>query len=235
MGKIFQEALWLRRDIPPFRWEDYDRKELERMPAEKLEPLMKTFTLLTANRYDPDTASWPKPDFWPWDWPANPTMVPADDQQCELCDESGCHCIEDVLPRRIPQPTGRRDGRGQGLCAIGPEGEIVYRQDQILGELLGKLAPLDTHRDGWAMELVRPDFKYEPIAQIYTKDMGNWVRKVNHSCRPSVEFRVMKISGFWRQMLVAITDIRHNGEVTADCGNGFLRGMGIQCACGHCG
>lgn len=85
------------------------------------------------------------------------------------------------------------------------------------------------------MELIRPDFEGEPIAQIYSKNMGNWVRKVNHSCRPSAEFRVMKISGSWRQMLVAINDIPHNGEVTAGCGNEFVRGRGIKCQCGHCG
>jgi hypothetical protein len=151
-------------------------------------------------------------------------MVPADYvEQCQLCDESGCDCISSVLPGRIPHPTGV-DGRGQGVRAIGFEGEIVYRKEQVLGELLGKLVPLDTHHDGWAMEL-------EPIAQIYTKDMGNWVRKVNHSCRPSAEFRVMKISGSWRQMLVAITDIPHNGEITTGCGNDFLRGRGIKCQC----
>jgi hypothetical protein len=54
------------------------------------------------------------------------------------------------------------------------------------------------------MEFRRPDIADKPVAQIYPKEKGNWVRKVNHLCDPSAEFCVMKISGWWRQMLVAI-------------------------------
>lgn len=70
------------------------------------------------------------------------------------------------------------DARSQWHSAAGTRlqwTQIVYRKGQVLGELLGELVPLDTHQDGWAMEFVRPDFNDEPIAQIYTKDMGNWV------------------------------------------------------------
>lgn len=40
-------------------------QQLENMSRKKLEPLMETFLVLTANCYDPNTANWPKPDFWP--------------------------------------------------------------------------------------------------------------------------------------------------------------------------
>jgi hypothetical protein len=52
------------------------------------------------------------------------------------------------------------------------------------------------------MEFRRPDLDDEPVTQIYSKGMGNWVRKVNHSCRPSAKFREMQISGWWRMMIV---------------------------------
>ncbi|KAB5526451.1 hypothetical protein GE09DRAFT_1151508 [Coniochaeta sp. 2T2.1] len=234
MGKIFEEAVWLGKDPLPFRWEDYDIPALNAMRDEELEALMEIFPTLTANYYNP--VGWPKPDFWTSDWPANPTVVPVEDQQCQFCAESGCQCIDSLLPDRIPHLTGR-DGRGQGVRAIGSEGEIVYLKGQILGELLGELVPLDSCHDGRGIELCRPDFSGEPpIAQINTKNMGNWVRKVNHSCPPaaSAEFRVMKISGFWREMLVAITDIPHNGEITANCGKSFLKRRGIKCLCKAC-
>jgi hypothetical protein len=84
---------------------------------------------------------------------------------------------------------------------------MTYHKGQILGELVGEFAPLDTYNNGWPMEFARPDLDDAPVGQIYPREIGNWVRKVNHSCRPSAEFRVMKISGSWRQMLVAIQDI----------------------------
>jgi hypothetical protein len=59
MGTMIQEALWLGRDLPLFRWEDWDIQELKRMPKEKLESLMEIFPVLMANCYDPNTANGP--------------------------------------------------------------------------------------------------------------------------------------------------------------------------------
>ncbi|PVH67692.1 SET domain-containing protein [Cadophora sp. DSE1049] len=130
-----------------------------------------------------------------------------------------------IQPRISNEP-----GKGQGVRAVG----IGYKKGQILGELLGEFVPFDTFSDGWCMEFRRPDLGDEPIAQIYTKKMGNWVRKVTHSCDPSAEFKVMQISKMWRQMIVAITDISHDEEITAFCGTNFLRGQGKTCVCSAC-
>jgi hypothetical protein len=111
-------------------------------------------------------------------------------------------------------------GKGQGVFAIG----MSYVENQILGELVGELVPLDTHHDGWAFEVMRPDLG-EPVAQIYTGEVGNWGRKVNHSDDPSAAFHKMKISGWWRVMIVAIRDIPHGTEITAFCGKRFLQGQ----------
>ena len=81
------------------------------------------------------------------------------------------------------------------------------------------------------MEFRRPDFGDGPFAQIYPGEKGNWVRKVNDSCAPSAEFCVMKISGWWRQIIITIEDIPDNGEITASCGRNFLRGQGKACFC----
>jgi hypothetical protein len=98
---------------------------------------MEIFSVLAANRYETDTAN----------WPADPTMVCADEEQCQLCNEGGCNCISSVLPNRIPHIAGI-DGKGQGVRAIGFEREVVYKKVQVLGELLGEIVPLDTHHDG---------------------------------------------------------------------------------------
>jgi hypothetical protein len=47
--------------------------------------------------------------------------------------------------------------------------------------------PLDTFENSWAIEFIRPDLNNEPIAQIYIKEKGNWVRKVNHDYKSSAE------------------------------------------------
>jgi hypothetical protein len=81
-------------------------------------------------------------------------------------------------------------GKGQGVRVIGS----TYIKGQILEEFRGEVVPLETYHDGWLIEFIRPDLDDELVAQIYLREMGNWVRKVNHSCQPSAEFRVMKIS-----------------------------------------
>ncbi|KAF4626458.1 hypothetical protein G7Y89_g11701 [Cudoniella acicularis] len=70
----------------------------------------------------------------------------------------------------------------------------IDKKCQILEQLAGEFAPLNTYNDGWPIEFRRPDIADEPVAQIYLKETGNWVKKVNHSCNPSAEFRVIKIS-----------------------------------------
>ncbi|CZT53511.1 uncharacterized protein RSE6_15126 [Rhynchosporium secalis] len=226
IGKILQTSIWQKVEVPEFAWESEDPLELDRLSAKDLAPFMKEFHLIEENevaKYE-----WPKPDCWPWEWPRSPSWVPSSDTRCDLCDQEDCTCIVSCLPQTRPRISNEL-GKGQGVRAVG-----IYRKDQILGELLGEFVPLDTFNDGWAMEFRRPDLGDEPIAQIYSKKMGNWVRKVNHSCDSSAEFRVMKISELWRQMIVAVRDILHDEEITAFCGTNFLRGQGKTCVCSAC-
>lgn len=132
------------------------------------------------------------------------------------------------LPKAQPRITNE-PGKGQGVRAI----DVAYEKGECLGELLGEFVPLDTFTDEWAMEFARDDLD-EPIAQIYTKEMGNWVRKVNHSCKPSAEFQQMRISGLWRIMLVAKQDILLGSEITAFYRGSFLRDQGKKCCYDEC-
>ena len=227
MGKTFQASIWSNLELPEFKWEGEDPNEISRLSMKELAPFTEKFPVITENEYNPEKYDWPRPDRWLWDWPQNPMWVPSSDRRCNLCDEKECNCIVTCLPENKPRITN--EGRkGQGVRVIG----LTYLKGQILGELTGEVVPLDTHHDNWPIEFTRPDLDDEPVAQIYPKEKGNWVRKVNHSCDPSAEFRVLKISGWWRQMLVAIKDIPHNSEVTAFCGRGFLGAK--ECLCDLC-
>jgi hypothetical protein len=196
-----------------------------------LAPFMEKFDAITENVFEPKKYDWPKPAGWPWDWPKHPMLLPSFEPQCDLCDgvEKECDCITTCLPGKKPQITNEGE-KGQGVRLIG----LTCTRGQILGEMVGEVVPLETHHDGWSIEFIRPDLHGEPVAQIYPREKGNWVRKVNHSCHPSAEFRVIKISGWWRQMLVALQDIPYNGEITAFCGRTFLRGQGKECFCEVC-
>ncbi|KAE8440659.1 hypothetical protein EG329_006838 [Mollisiaceae sp. DMI_Dod_QoI] len=217
VGHTFQVSLWDNTVVPEFLWENEDPKEVARLPLNEVAPLIKKFQVIDANECYFGKYNWPKPDCWQWDWPQNPTWVPPSDKLCDQCDlceiNEPCNCITTCLPQIIPEITNEGKKR-QGVRAIG----TTYRKDQILGELLGEVVPLGTCHNGWPIEFRRADLGDEPIAQIYPREMGNWVRKVDHSCAPSAEFRVMKISGWWRQMIVTIQDIPLNGEISASCG-----------------
>ncbi|KAH8650375.1 JmjC domain, hydroxylase-domain-containing protein [Tricladium varicosporioides] len=229
VGKTFQASIWADEEVPEFKWEGEDPKEISRLSIKELIPFIEEFSVKTENEYKPEKYDWPRPDRWLWDWPQHPMWVPPSDHQCDLCDKEKCNCISTCLPKNKPRITNEL-GKGQGVRVIG----LTYIKGQILEEFRGEVVPLETYHDGWPMEFIRPDLGDEPVAQIYPREMGNWVRKVNHSCHPSAEFRVMKISGWWRQMLVAIQDISHNSEITAFCGRNFLKGQGKECFCEVC-
>lgn len=133
--------------------------------------------------------------------------------------KSPCRCFDIYVPS-IPRISD--DGsKGRGIRALGS-----YKVGSLLGELVGQLVPLGTYRStaDWTIQFRRPDLDDHPVAEIYTRDVGNWVRKVNHcSTQPSAIFKVMKISGKWRQMLVALRDIKDGEEITAKYGRGYCK------------
>ncbi len=228
MGNTLQMSILQNVEVPEFKWESEDPLKIARLSIKELAPFMEEFPLIKESVWNFEKYDWPKPDCWLWGWPKHPGWIPPSDTQCDLCKKSECNCIVSCVPEIQPRLTNEL-GKGQGVRAVD-----VYEKGQILGELLGEFVPLDTFNNGWPMEFRRPDLSDEPVAQIYPKEMGNWVRKVNHSCDPSAEFRVMKISKMWRQMIVAIRDVSHNEEITAFCGSNFLRGQGKACACSKC-
>ena len=214
VGAILQRSIWDCLELPEFIWESATTTWL---PVERILPLLAPFRLLKSNYYNEKSGFyWPQPAAWHWDWPTDPSAVRPGDKACSLCPRKTCRCAENKVPQ-IPRISDDRS-KGPGVRSVGP-----HRANDILGELVGELVPPGACAGDWAMALRRPDLDDEPVADIYPRTMGNWVRKVCHSSDPTATFRVMKISGRWRQMLVAVRDIRDGEEITAKYGKGFLK------------
>ncbi|KAK4102731.1 hypothetical protein N658DRAFT_468234 [Parathielavia hyrcaniae] len=214
VGAILQRSIWDCLELPEFIWESMITTWL---PVDRIAPLLAPFRLLRSNHYDPNSGFyWPRPAGWDWQWPADPSMTKPGDKACSFCSRKKCRCAEVKVPQ-VPRISD--DGsRGPGVRSVG-----MHRGNDILGELVGELVPRGSCAADWTMALHRPDLDDEPVADIYPRRMGNWVRKVSHSSDPSAMFRMIKISGRWRQMLVAIRDIGDGEEITAKYGKGYLK------------
>ncbi|KAK4154873.1 hypothetical protein C8A00DRAFT_14051 [Chaetomidium leptoderma] len=214
VGSILQRSIWECLELPEFIWESMTTTWL---PVNQIPPLLAPFRILKSNYYDQHNVFyWPRPAGWHWDWPTDPSVVRPGDKACGLCARKSCRCAETKVPQ-IPRISDDRS-KGPGVRSVGS-----HKANDILGELVGELVPLGSCASDWTMALHRPDMDDEAVADIYPRRMGNWVRKVNHSTNPSAMFRVMKISGRWRQMLVAMRNIGDGDEITAKYGKGFLK------------
>jgi hypothetical protein len=214
VGSALQKSIWECLELPEFIWESTATTWL---PEDDIAPLLAPFRLLKFNFFDENSGfAWPRPPRWPWHWPVDPSVVMPGDRPCNFCTRKSCRCIEITVPQ-VPRISD--DGsKGPGIRSLG-----THRANEVLGELVGELVPLGARAGDWTMALRRPDLDDEAVAEIYPRRMGNWVRKVNHSANPSAAFRMMKISGRWRQMLVAIRDIGDGEEITAKYGKGFFK------------
>jgi hypothetical protein len=72
VGKTFQASIWSSEEVPEFKWEGEDLKEISRLLIKELAPFMEKFLMKTENEYKPEKYDWPKPDRWLWDWPQHP-------------------------------------------------------------------------------------------------------------------------------------------------------------------
>ncbi|KAK3363680.1 hypothetical protein B0T25DRAFT_442960 [Lasiosphaeria hispida] len=214
VGSQLQISIRYGRELSEFVWESENTIGLT---PDELCPLLQPFQIIKMSLVNPRGVDWPRPARWLWDWPTDPTLIAPGDRHCNMCKrKKNCQCFRNNVSE-IPRLS--IDGsKGPGVRSLG-----TYKAGQLLGELLGELAPVGTYHNEWAMEFRHPDLDHEPVAEICPRRFGNWVRKVNHSLEPSAEFRVIKISGRWRQMLVALRDIKDGEEITARCGRGYQR------------
>ncbi|KAF2190315.1 hypothetical protein K469DRAFT_760034, partial [Zopfia rhizophila CBS 207.26] len=123
------------------------------------------------------------------------------DYECDLCQATQYDCISNLLKNcyRIIQYGVK--GRGIQARASSHRG-LAFRKDEYIRELTGELVPLETHNNSIALDFHRPDIIDEPvICQVYCEKKGNWVRLVNHSCKPCARFVIKVVSKKARVML----------------------------------
>ncbi|KAH7233950.1 uncharacterized protein BKA55DRAFT_598134 [Fusarium redolens] len=161
-------------------------------------------TTITTNVWTPDKY----PD---WTGPPgflagkDPTWIPKGLRQCAFCNQSVCDCIRKKV--RHDEPCIRKTpNMGEGALA-----RTDYEKDEFLGELV------DRKEVAWC--------------QVYPRYMGNWVRKVNHSCESNCVFESWNISGRWRVMLRATCQIKRGSWILVNYGEEYWQ-ENHRCLCG---
>jgi len=217
MGKVFQCAVRDVRDPPEFMWENLE--SINDISFERFETVLQVHnTLVKKNHYYVHQfPGWVQPPGWRGHvWPSDPLAVFPGDKNCDTCTRKTCCCLKKMIPDPPPVVVGGPGG--EGVRAIGslPSG-------QVLGELLGELAPIGSHPGEWTLVVSRPDLDNFPVTEIYPGRRGNWVRKVHHSEDPSAEFSMVRVMSRWRVMLKTRRPIEVGGEITVLYGRGYLR------------
>ncbi|QKD60052.2 uncharacterized protein FOBCDRAFT_190216 [Fusarium oxysporum Fo47] len=189
---------------------------------------LKVTTLVSTNVWTPDKY----PD---WKGPPgflaglDPTWIPSHLRQCAFCETAVCDCIFKIVRQDGPSIKATPN-MGEGAWA-----RTDYETGELLGELVGEIAPIGYYTDGWAADLSRddlsPDGKNVIWCQIYPRYIGNWVRKVNHSCESNCKFVSINISGRWRVMLQATREIKHGSWILVDYGKEYWA-ENHSCLCG---
>ncbi|KAL2121921.1 hypothetical protein VTJ04DRAFT_2376 [Mycothermus thermophilus] len=221
VGQVLQRAIWRCLELPEFIFETAITTWLR---ADQLPPLLDPFRLIKSNVFDPssaETATWPRPVGWDWAWPSDPTAARPGDVQCSFCPRKTCRCADAKIPQVPRISDDRSRGGARGIRSLG-----THRKGQILGELVGELVLPGSRPGEWTLPVRRPDLGGDedapPVAEIWPRRMGNWVRMVRHCGKdPAAAFRVMKISGRWRQVLVTLRDVGDGEEITARYGRGY--------------
>ena len=185
---------------------------------------------------------WPtkKPIYWPreWPYPADPTLrqLPTDDP---CCSDTALEC---KCYREIVSSTHRRikienvGAKGYGVRAI-----VDIAAKTGLGKLVGLIKPRSATFDKrWAVAIVREVTKgkfgpecEEILGFIDCKDVGNWVRYLNHSCGEGANARLYGrwLEGKWRIILETTRKILAHEEILIDYGPEYWKGR--KCLCGN--
>ncbi|KAK5212205.1 hypothetical protein LTR41_002447 [Exophiala xenobiotica] len=161
-GKAFQKTLNSTVVDVEFMWESrhLSLTKLKDLAEQEVLSLIKQFPTITENIIDHESV-WPRPDEWPKDWPwPEPMWVDPRMDQCEICHNTKCDCIQSTC--RIMPRIKDYGAKGRGLQAVASvPGGLAYKEGDIIGELVAVLKPLQSHTDGWSLEVKRKDLPLE--------------------------------------------------------------------------
>lgn len=196
-------------------------------------PTEGAFAAIDTNLYTPNKfPGWKKPRGWNLGWPMDPTSIPRNLPQCSLCNTLACRCILEKVSQSIPSVVNV-EFMGRGIVAT-----VSYAVGDLIGELIGEITPLPDKSDkgnGWGITLGRGDLGHDEmrdVCEIQCINFGNWVRLVNHSCEPNVQFVEMPISGRWRIILEVLKPIVVGQDVVTSYGEDYFMRGDMRCLCG---
>lgn len=196
-GKAFQQSLGARDSS--FAWETSKlTNPLYKLPENDMLSYIKPIPLLPEDKHC--AAEFP-------DWP-DPTLIPPTQKQCDFCSSHSCDCYVSNAPKTRPRIM-TYPGKGLGLQASSAElGTVVYRRNELIGFLTGKLVPPGTLDNDRVVEFHE--------CQIDCRDEGNEFRLMNHACATHAVARLAKkrVSGRFRQSVVALRNIHNGAELT---------------------
>ena len=110
-GLAFQRSLDSTKVDIEFRWEG-GKVHLDRLSEKELLSCLKPFGTALENLYDkPKFANQPKT----WPWPYNPTWIPPNTQQCDLCHETSCDYVKTKIAPEFKPRIKDFGAKGRGL------------------------------------------------------------------------------------------------------------------------
>ncbi|KAM0271178.1 hypothetical protein ACHAQH_009145 [Verticillium albo-atrum] len=158
----------------------------------------------------------PKPTAWPTDrpWPADPTMIQADEKQCDYCDADKCLCLSTIVE---VVPRIKRYGAVRGLQAVARNAcAVAYEKGNFIGVVAGDLYPLGTYEDEhWTFDFERPDLEHHPaVCQLRMTEVGNCFRLLGTAEEPSAMLVQRRRAGRWVMAVEAQRSIIDNDQIT---------------------
>lgn len=182
------------------------------------------YTILKTNLFT--AGKWPE-----WEQKVDPTWIAPSLKQCDGCSENVCDCIDTLVRQEVPKVVAT-DKFGDGL-----ESTADYNPGDLIAELLGEIVPPNEYEDDMAADIYRTDLAKDGpedgnVCQVYTRFMGNWSRKINHSCDGGAIFQNIRLSGKWRMVFKANRVIRAGEPLTIHYGPYYWNGKEDQCRCG---
>lgn len=225
--------------VVPFTMEEVYRPQYEAYMTEDVYPRPydgKPHININSNIYKAaNFALMPKPKHWPkhLDYPADPITRPQGSKcrscsHMEICD---CDPITCPLVTRPLVELKLYEVKGIGVRAL----QHIHKGD-ILAEYVGELWPTHStrfHHDTIYSLCVQEDCGDQEHAVISARKYGNWTRYINHSCRPSTDWKYMAIGRRYRMMVVALRDIEMFEEITIHYGPDYFANVERDCNCGE--
>jgi hypothetical protein len=222
------ESLKGRAADVDFRWEA-DRDSfitcLGTGSDERVVNLLQQFPSCDNNNWDyNDFKECERPKNWPqeWPWPADPTLLYDDVEQCDYCESHACRCTNS--PTGLPPLIRQYGSKGRGLQAIAAlPGSVAHKKGDFLGVLSGQIVPAGTIKNTTGLDFVRPDIPDKPVVcQIDVAGKGSRLRLMNHSSNPCGRFVQRKRGGRYVTAVEAIRDIMDGEEITVSYGTRWL-------------